>query len=116
VTRDAGALQLDATQVQGLRGAIRGPVLVAGDPGYDETLAISVGDLLKRRPYVTLQSLLDATQPKGRRSYWKSEYLPGIEPEMLAKQREHAERILSPHSAVIVFQLGGAIANRRVDH
>jgi FAD/FMN-containing dehydrogenase len=81
-----------------------------------KALGKPVGDLLQRRPYVTLQSLLDATQPKGRRYYWKSEYLPGIEPELLAKQREHAERILSPHSAVIVFQLGGAIANRRVDH
>jgi FAD/FMN-containing dehydrogenase len=81
-----------------------------------KALGKPVGDLLQRRPYVTLQSLLDATQPKGRRYYWKSEYLPGIEPDMLAKQREHAERILSPHSAVIVFQLGGAIANRRADH
>ncbi len=41
---------------------------------------------------------------------------PGSSPSCCAKQREHAERILSPHSAVIVFQLGGAIANRRVDH
>ena len=38
-----------------------------------------VGDILQRRPYVTQQSLLDATQPRGRRYYWKSEYLPGIE-------------------------------------
>ncbi len=74
------------------------------------------GDLLQRRPYVSLQNLLDATQPKGRRYYWKSEYLPGIDPELLAKQREHAARILSPHSAVIVFQLGGAIANLPADH
>jgi FAD/FMN-containing dehydrogenase len=31
---------LDATLVQGLRAGLRGPVLVAGDPGYDETRAI----------------------------------------------------------------------------
>ena len=74
------------------------------------------GDLLQRRPYVSLQNLLDATQPKGRRYYWKSEYLPGIDADLLAKQREHAARILSPHSAVIVFQLGGAIASRPSDH
>jgi hypothetical protein len=73
-------------------------------------------DLLQRRPYVTLQNLLDATQPKGRRYYWKSEYLPGIEPDLLVKQQEHAGRIGSPHSAVIVFQLGGAIASRPDDH
>ena len=81
-----------------------------------KALGKPVGDLLQRRPYVTQQSLLDATQPKGRRYYWKSEYLPGIEPELLAKQREHAERIASPHSAVIVFPLGGAIASRPRDH
>jgi len=81
-----------------------------------KALGKPVGDLLQRRPYVSLQNLLDATQPKGRRYYWKSEYLPGITPELVAKQREHAERILSPHSAVIVFQLGGAIADRPADH
>jgi FAD/FMN-containing dehydrogenase len=75
-----------------------------------------VGDVLQRRPYVTQQSLLDATQPRGRRYYWKSEYLPGIESDMLAKVREHAARIRSPHSAVIVFQLGGAVGSRPNDH
>jgi hypothetical protein len=75
-----------------------------------------VGDILQRRPYVTQQSLLDATQPKGRRYYWKSEYLPGVEKEMLAKVIEHAGRIASPHSAVIVFQLGGAVGSRPNDH
>ena len=75
-----------------------------------------VGDIVQKRSYVSQQTLLDATQPKGRRYYWKSEYLPGIDPELLAKQREHAARIPSPHSAVIVFQLGGAIASRPSDH
>jgi FAD/FMN-containing dehydrogenase len=81
-----------------------------------KALGRPVGDLLQRRPYVSLQNLLDATQPKGRRYYWKSEYLPGIDGDLLAKQQEHAARISSPHSAVIVFQLGGAIARRPVAH
>ena len=42
------------------------------------------GDIIQRRPYVSQQSLLDATQPKGRRYYWKSEYLPGLAPDLLA--------------------------------
>lgn len=75
-----------------------------------------VGDVLQRRPYVTLQNLLDATQPKGRRYYWKSEYLPAIEADVLSKLQEHSGRITSPHSAVIVFQLGGAIGKRPADH
>ncbi len=75
-----------------------------------------VGDILQRRPYVTQQSLLDATQPRGRRYYWKSEYLPGIASDLLAKVREHATRITSPHSAIIVFPLGGAVGNRPAEH
>ena len=69
-----------------------------------------IGDLLVRRPYAQMQSLLDATQPKGRRYYWKSEYLPGIEPALCQKAIDHAGRIPSPFSAVILFQLGGALS------
>jgi FAD/FMN-containing dehydrogenase len=68
-----------------------------------------VGDILVRRPYAQLQSMLDATQPKGRRYYWKSEYLPGIEPDLCEKVMAHAAKIPSPHSAVILFQLEGAL-------
>lgn len=68
-----------------------------------------IGDVLVRRPYVQMQSLLDATQPKGRRYYWKSEYLPGIEPALCEKILRHAEKIRSPHSAVILFQIEGAL-------
>jgi FAD/FMN-containing dehydrogenase len=71
-----------------------------------------VGDVLVRRPYAQLQSLLDGTQPKGRRYYWKSEYLPGIEPAICAKVMEHAAKIRSPHSAVILFQIEGALNGR----
>jgi len=68
-----------------------------------------IGDVLVRRPYAQLQSLLDATQPKGRRYYWKSEYLSRIEPELCTKIIEHAAKIISPHSAIALFQLGGAL-------
>jgi FAD/FMN-containing dehydrogenase len=68
-----------------------------------------VGDVLVRRPYAQLQSLLDGTQPKGRRYYWKSEYLPRIEPALCEKVIAHAARIPSPHSAVALFQLDGAL-------
>ena len=73
-----------------------------------------VGDVLVRRPYAQLQSLLDGTQPKGRRYYWKSEYLPRIEPALCTKVMDHAARIRSPHSAVILFQIEGAL-NRGQD-
>jgi len=75
-----------------------------------------IGDVLMRRPYVQMQSLLDATQPKGRRYYWKSEYLPGIEPALCERVIEHAARIRSPHSAVILFQMEGALNQLGQDH
>ena len=74
-----------------------------------KSLGHPIGDVLMRRPYTQMQSLLDATQPKGRRYYWKSEYLSRIEPALCEKVIEHAARIRSPHSAVILFQLGGAL-------
>ena len=75
-----------------------------------------IGDVLVRRPYTQLQSMLDGTQPKGRRYYWKSEYLPGIEPDMDGKIIESAARIQSPHSAVILFQIEGALNSLPGDH
>jgi len=75
-----------------------------------------IGDVLVRRPYTQLQSLLDATQPNGRRYYWKSEYLPRIEPALCRKFVEHAARFPSPHSALILFQIGGALNRFKADH
>jgi FAD/FMN-containing dehydrogenase len=75
-----------------------------------------IGDVLVRRPYAQMQTLLDATQPKGRRYYWKSEYLPRIEPALGEKAIEHAARIRSPHSAVILFQIAGALNQLSEEH
>jgi hypothetical protein len=75
-----------------------------------------VGDIVQRRPYASQQSLLDATQPKGRRYYWKSEYLPGLSPELLEKTIDHGGRIRSPHSGILMFPLGGAVCQLPRDH
>lgn len=75
-----------------------------------------LGDALIRRPYAQMQSLLDATQPKGRRYYWKSEYLPRIEPALCEKVIAHAARIRSPHSAIILFQMDGALNRLEASH
>ena len=75
-----------------------------------------VGDVVQRRSYSSQQSLIDATQPKGRRYYWKSEYLPGLRPNLLAKVIEHAQRIVSPHSAIILFPIDGAISDLPEDY
>jgi FAD/FMN-containing dehydrogenase len=68
-----------------------------------------VGDIVQKRSYVSQQMLLDATQPKGRRYYWKSEYLRSLEPGLFPRAIEHASRIISPHSAILMFPLDGAL-------
>lgn len=68
-----------------------------------------VADIVTRRPYVQMQSLLDATQPKGRRYYWKSHYLGRIGGDAVDLAAQHASRIVSPHSAILMFQIGGAL-------
>ena len=68
-----------------------------------------IADILIRPTYAQMQSLLDGAQPKGRRCYWKSEYLSHIEPELCEKVITHAARIPSPHSVLLLFQIGGAL-------
>jgi FAD/FMN-containing dehydrogenase len=75
-----------------------------------------IGDVLVRRPYGQMQTLLDATQPKGRRCYWKSEYLPQIKPALCEKVVQHAAGIQSPHSVVLLFQIGGALNQLEETH
>jgi FAD/FMN-containing dehydrogenase len=75
-----------------------------------------VADIVQRRPYAQMQSLLDGTQPKGRRYYWKSEYLAKLEPEALDALVECAKTNPSPHSGIILFQLGGALNELPAGH
>lgn len=75
-----------------------------------------VGDIVQSRTYLSQQTMLDATQPKGRRYYWKSEYLRRLDPEMEPLLLEHARRIASPHSAILLFPIDGAISHVPDDH
>jgi FAD/FMN-containing dehydrogenase len=75
-----------------------------------------VGDIVQRRSYVSQQSLIDGTQPKGRRYYWKSEYLSDLKPELLTVAIKHAEAITSPHSAILLFPLNGSLNQLPNDH
>ena len=68
-----------------------------------------VADIVARRPYAQMQTLLDATVPRGRRYYWKSEYMPGLEEGAMDTLIEHAKAIKSPHSAILMFHLEGAV-------
>ena len=75
-----------------------------------------VGDILQPRTYVSQQALLDATQPKGRRYYWKSEYLRSFDGALFTRAIEHASKIVSPHSAILIFPIDGALNERPEDY
>ncbi|HEX7121518.1 MAG TPA: FAD-binding oxidoreductase [Gemmatimonadaceae bacterium] len=81
-----------------------------------KSVGTPVGDILQRRTYVSQQGLIDATQPKGRRYYWKSEYVPDMSRAMLDQALAHGREIPSPHSAVLMFPLEGALNERSPDH
>lgn len=89
-----------------------GEALLAPLRGFGRPVADTIG----RRPYTQMQSLLDATQPKGRRYYWKSHYLPGIDRQTMDLAVTHAGRIRSPHSAILLFQIQGALGELPAGH
>jgi FAD/FMN-containing dehydrogenase len=98
-------------------------VCYTGDPAQGERLLAALrkmgqplADIVSRRPYTQMQSLLDATQPKGRRYYWKSHYLSAVGRDAISVAAEHAQRIRSAHSAILMFQIGGALNELPADH
>jgi FAD/FMN-containing dehydrogenase len=72
-------------------------------------------DLIGEMPYVKLQSLLDATQPKGVCYYWKSEFLPKLSATTDSLMNRHAMSATSPMSQIVLFHIGGALAERSAD-
>jgi FAD/FMN-containing dehydrogenase len=75
-----------------------------------------VADIVQRRPYAGQQSLLDTANPKGRRYYWKSEFVPAVTTDLLQASLLHAQKVPSPHSALLVFPLGGVAHELPEDH
>lgn len=92
------------------------PAQAEADVAPIKAFGSRVGDIVVRRPYAVQQSILDATQPSGRRYYWKSEYLPGVEADILPRAIEHAAHMVSPQSAVILFPIDGALNRLPEEH
>ena len=67
-----------------------------------------LADAVAAKPFRTHQAMLDAAQAPGRHYYWKSEFLSVVSDGAIATLVEHAGRIASPHSSVLLMQLGGA--------
>lgn len=69
-----------------------------------------LADIIGPKPFVVHQTLFDAAMAPGRHYYWKSEYLPEFSEAAGGVLMDHAAKITSPHSSMLFFQLGGAMA------
>src|SRR5947208_7633610 len=88
-----------------------------GDPaaGQDAMLALKTfrkpaADTITVKPFIAHQTMLDASQPFGRRYYWKSDFFAEMRDRLIDAMVEHAERITSAHSGVLFMHMGGAPA------
>jgi FAD/FMN-containing dehydrogenase len=64
-------------------------------------------------PYVVSQSLIDDGNKAGNRNYWRAEFLEALPDEAIDALVEHANRITSPITGLLVAPAGGALS--RVD-
>jgi FAD/FMN-containing dehydrogenase len=72
-----------------------------------------VVNIAQPMPYVALQSMLDGGNQPGFQNYWKAEFIDELTDEVVDVLVEHANRISSPLTQLLVLPGGGAYA--RVD-
>jgi hypothetical protein len=66
-------------------------------------------DLLAEQPYSQVQSMLDATEPKGDHYYWKTGFVARLSDDLLSTLRELGAECPIPRAQVGVLHLGGAL-------
>ncbi len=89
----AGPVEEGQAVVQGLRDALGPPAM----------------DLAMPMPYLVVQQLLDGANPPGRPQYWKSDTIREMTDDAVATLVEHATRIPSATTAIVLEAKGGAI-------
>jgi FAD/FMN-containing dehydrogenase len=72
-------------------------------------------DLVGPKPYVAVQSMLNAMEPKWLHRYWKAEFFPGLSSGFLDAWRSSALRVTSPLSQSVLFHLAGALNDHEGD-
>jgi FAD/FMN-containing dehydrogenase len=103
----------DGMKVLALAAAYLGPV-EEGEKALQPLRSFGppVADLFAPTPYVTHQTLFDASFPAGRRDYEKSTFITDLSEAAVDALVTQMERVPSPHSLIIVEHHGGAV--RRV--
>ncbi len=69
-----------------------------------------VADQVGPMTYVQLQQMLDPGFPSGMQVYWRGEFLSGLDDALIDELVDRFADATSPLSAVILEQLGGAVA------
>jgi hypothetical protein len=87
----------------------------AADLAVVRALGDPIVDLVGPKPYVAVQSMLNALEPKGLHRYWKSEFLPGVSSGFCDSFCDRALQVTSPLSHSLVFHLAGALNDREGD-
>jgi FAD/FMN-containing dehydrogenase len=72
-------------------------------------------DIIQVKAYAAQQAMLDATQPKGMNYYWKSEFLPAVDDDVLATYRRQIEGLKAPANQIVLFHLAGAVNEHAED-
>ena len=67
-------------------------------------------DLVTERSFADFQAMFDAGEPKGKRNYWKSEYVTALDDEILAILLERHQCLPAASANIKVFALGGAVS------
>jgi FAD/FMN-containing dehydrogenase len=67
-------------------------------------------DLVSAMPYVAVQQLLVAANPRGKRNYWTAEFLAEFPDEAIDAWVSRASQPISPFSQMIILAGGGAIS------
>jgi len=69
-----------------------------------------VMDMVQPMPYTALQSMLDASGPKGIRAYMKAEFMEELSDEAIEKLARHGANRPGPLVQLLMEPMGGAIA------
>jgi FAD/FMN-containing dehydrogenase len=70
-------------------------------------------DMVQPMPYVAVQALLDAANPKGLLNYWSADFYNDLPDDALDVLAAKATQPVSPMTQIVLLPFGGAIA--RVD-
>jgi FAD binding domain/Berberine and berberine like len=95
-------------------------VCYAGDPDQGEEVLRPLRefgppgmDMIDRMPYVAVQQLIDAPNPKGLLNYWSADFLGELPDKAIDTFVTHATKPVSPMSQMLILAGGGVIA--RID-